>query len=293
MNKPFLKHIISLLIFGTNGLVASFISLSSYEIVFFRTLIGSALLILLFFITGGRLSFYKNKRDFTAIAVSGISMGASWMFLYEAYALLGVSVASLCYYCGAILVMVLSPLVFKERLTAPKIIGFLAAACGIMLINGYSKTSLSKWGLFCGLMSALTYCFMVMFNKKAQKITGLENSMLQLIVAFVTVGAFLLCKNGFALTVPRESMLPILVLGVINTGIGCYLYFSSIAGVSSQTVAICGYIEPASAVVFSVLFLKESISPFQILGAVLIVGGAICAENIKSFKSRNKCEINT
>lgn len=42
-----------------------------------------------------------------------------------------------------------------------------------------------------------------------------------------------------------------------------------------QTVAICGYIEPLSAVVFSMLFLKEAMLPIQMLGAVCIIGGAI------------------
>ena len=51
-------------------------------------------------------------------------MGASWMFLYEAYQQIGVSLASLLYYCGPVIVMVLSPLIFKEKLTAPKAVGF-------------------------------------------------------------------------------------------------------------------------------------------------------------------------
>ena len=45
-----------------------------------------------------------------------------------------------------------------------------------------------------------------------------------------------------------------------------------------QTVAICGYLEPLSAVVFSVIFLKETMLPIQIIGAVLIIGGAMLGE---------------
>ncbi|WP_264806901.1 hypothetical protein [Cytobacillus sp. NCCP-133] len=29
-----------------------------------------------------------------------MAMGTSWMFLYEAYAQIGVSIASIAYYCG-------------------------------------------------------------------------------------------------------------------------------------------------------------------------------------------------
>ena len=48
MNLDFFKYILALLIFGSNGIVASFIALTSYEIVFFRTMTGALFLILLF-----------------------------------------------------------------------------------------------------------------------------------------------------------------------------------------------------------------------------------------------------
>ena len=78
--------------------------------------------------------------------------------------------------------------------------------------------------------------------------------------------------------IDTQSIIPILVLGLLNTGIGCYLYFSSIGKLPVQTVAICGYLEPLSAVLFSVIFLKETMLPIQIIGAVLIIGGAMLGE---------------
>ena len=102
-------------------------------------------------------------------------MGTSWMFLYEAYTQIGVSIASLCYYCGPVIVMILSPLLFKEKLTSIKIIGFLAVVIGIFLVNGYGAVTANRFGLLCGLASAVMYAFMVIFNKKTSSITGLEN----------------------------------------------------------------------------------------------------------------------
>ena len=72
-----------------------------------------------------------------------------------------------------------------------------------------------------------------------------------------------------------------LILGLFNTGIGCYFYFSSIGKLPVQTVAICGYLEPLSAVVFSVIVLHETMLPIQILGAALIIGGAVSSELVK------------
>ncbi len=277
----FLKYLLALLMFGTNGIVASHISLSSYEIVLLRTLIGSLFLMTIFFLAGGKLSFYKYKKQSAFLAVSGIAMGASWMFLYEAYAQIGVSISSLLYYCGPVIVMTLSPLLFEEKLTLPKIIGFMAVLAGIFLVNGNISGQLDKWGIICGLMSAVMYSFMVICNKKAEGIMGLENSMLQLFVSFLIAAVFVGIKQGYVMDIQVESVLPIVILGLVNTGIGCYFYFSSIGKLSVQTVAVCGYLEPLSAVLFSAILLDERLTMLQIIGAVLIIGGAMCGELLK------------
>ena len=278
-NKAVFKYITALLLFGSNGIVASYIPLSSYEIVFTRTLIGSLFLSLVFVSLKQKVQFWGNKSHFLYLVISGAAMGASWMFLYEAYAQIGVSIATLAYYCGPVIVMVLSPLIFNEKMTVARIFGFLAVLLGMLFVNGQALLRGSfSWGLIFGILSAFTYAFMVIFNKKAVSITGLENSMLQLIISFITVAIFLGLKQGYSISLSSENLIPILFLGIVNTGIGCYFYFSSIGDLPVQTVAIGGYLEPLSALLFSAVFLGEALSFVQIVGAVLILGGAAFGE---------------
>jgi drug/metabolite transporter (DMT)-like permease len=287
----YLKYLAALLMFGMNGIVASYIALSSYEIVFTRTLIGSLLLFALYALTRQKVHLFHNHTHSLCLLVAGIAMGASWMFLYEAYQRIGVSMASLAYYCGPVFVMVLSPILFHERLTWAKIAGFLAVLVGMLCVNLQALNEVdATWGLVCGVMSAVMYAFMVVFNKKAKSITGLENSMWQLLISCMTVAVFVGLKQGFVIHIEAENWMPILILGVFNTGIGCYFYFSSIGSLPVQTVAICGYLEPLSAVVFSVLFLHERMSILQVLGAVLILGGAAFGE---LFSVRSKAPVTT
>lgn len=282
MKRSYMKYFAALLLFGFNGIVASFIDLSSYEIVLLRTFIGNVLLIALFFLTRNKLTFYQYKNDSLFLLLSGIAMGTSWMFLYEAYAQIGVSIASLCYYCGPVIVMALSPLLFREKLTASKLCGFAAVLIGIILVNGSAFDGNGNlWGIFCGLMSAVMYAAMVICNKKARRITGMENATLQLFVSFLTVFIFVLFKQGLTVHLHTEDIIPVLILGLFNTGIGCYFYFSSIGKLPVQTVAVCGYLEPLSAVVFSVIVLHETMLPIRILGAALIIGGAVSSELVK------------
>ena len=212
-------------------------------------------------------------------------MGTSWMFLYEAYQKIGVSLSSLLYYCGPVIVMILSPIIFNEKLTVPKVLGFVTVLVGIFLVNGNAVGKSNPWGLFCGAMSAVMYFFMVTLNKQSKNISGMENSVIQLAVSFLTVAVFIGIKQGFIINVPEDAWAWILILGVLNTGVGCYLYFSPLAKLPVQTVAVCGYLEPLSAVVFAALLLGEKMTVIQIIGAICIIGGAMIGELVKSKRA--------
>lgn len=279
VGTSYIKYFAALLIFGLNGIVASYIDLSSYEIVFVRTLISSLLLAVIFAAARQRVHLLENRAHALCLIASGMAMGASWMFLYEAYQRMGVGLASLAYYCGPVVVMMLSPALFREKLTWAKAAGFLAVMAGMLCANAQALSGeRTAWGLFCGLMSALMYAVMVIFNKKAGSITGLENALWQLLAAFLTVAVFVGFKQGFVVHITPEDWIPILILGLFNTGIGCYFYFSSIGKLPVQTVTICGYLEPLSAVVFSALLLGERMTAAQVAGAALILGGAAFGE---------------
>lgn len=285
--KSLIKYLSALLLFGLNGIVASNIQLSSYEIVFLRTLIGSILLLALFLLTKGKFHISTYKRDTLFIVLSGIAMGTSWMFLYEAYQQIGVSLSSLLYYCGPVIVMILSPLIFREKLTTPKMLGFLTVVIGIVLVNGNAVSGDgNSWGLICGALSAVMYFFMVTLNKQAKNIVGMENSVIQLVTSFLTVAIFVGLRQGFIINISSDDWIWILILGVVNTGVGCYLYFSPLSKLPVQTVAVCGYLEPLSAVVFAAILLGEDMTFMQIIGAICIIGGAMIGELVKPKKAK-------
>lgn len=278
----YFKYFLALLLFGLNGIVASHIALSSYEIVFTRTLIGSLFLISIFLFSKQKLQVWNNRNHLFFIVSSGVAMGTSWMFLYEAYVQIGVSLATLAYYSGPILVMILSPLLFREKVAKITLFGFFTVVVGMLCVNGQALLQgAASWGMVFGILSAIMYAFMVIFNKKAVSITGLENPMWQLVASFITVTLFLVFKQGLPIFKIDGNLIPILILGIVNTGLGCYFYFSSIGEMPVQTVAIFGYLEPLSALLFSAFLLGETMSRFQIVGAVLILGGAAFGELLR------------
>lgn len=193
MNKSFVKYFASLLIFGTNGVVASHIALSSHETVFWRSLFGSICLIAIFLLSGSKFTFMKHKKDFFFLALSGFGMGISWVALYEGYARIGVGVTTLLYYAGPVFVMVLAPFIFKEKLSLRKVMCFTVVIAGILLVNGSGEAN-DIIGIICGILAAVGYTIMVTTGKLSGGIKGLESPALQVVFAFLFCAVYHVAK---------------------------------------------------------------------------------------------------
>ena len=283
MRKPLIRYVLALLLFGSNGIVATHIFLPSAQIVLCRTFLGSSLLALILL-----LQAHHNDTEFASPAhlkealfllLGGAGLGGGWIFLFQAYTLVGVGIASLVYYIGPVLVMSVSPLLFHSHLGAKKLLGFAAVVAGTLLVMGQNASgSLNSFGLARSFMSAIMYATMVIADKKVTHIKGLENAAIQLFGAFFTALLYALITGQAAPQLELNDIAPILILGLVNTGLGCYLYFSAMNALSIQTVSVCGYLEPLSAVVLSVIALHEPMSLLQAFGAVLILSGAAFPE---------------
>jgi drug/metabolite transporter (DMT)-like permease len=74
------------------------------------------------------------------------------------------------------------------------------------------------------------------------------------------------------------TVLLLLLLGVVHTGLAYFLYFGAMGQLPAQTVAILSYLDPTVAILLSTLVLQESISLFGMLGAALVLIAALVSE---------------
>ncbi len=288
-------YLISLIIMGSNGIVASFINLSSIEIVFLRTIIGSLLLILVCILHKEKFLCLRDLRNATFLIFSGFALAGGWIFLFEAYKIIGVSISTLLYYLGPIIAMLLSPIFFKERLSFAQILGAIVVFVGIVFLNNdIAADSAKLHGIFFGFMAGILYAVMVILNKKVKNASGIENTTCQLVASFVLVFIFLMFTTGIHIKIEGSQWIPVLWIGLLNTGLSCFFYYSTITKLPMSTVAILSYLDPVSAVVLSALILKESLTPMQIIGVVLVISGAAFSQlypifsTIKLSKNKNK-----
>lgn len=270
-------YVLSMLIFGTNGYLVAHISIQSSQIVLFRTLIGGLILTVLVMLRGG-FDRYNIRSELPFLLLGGIMLGLNWVALFGAYRLLNVSLATLIYYAGPMLVLLFSPLLFHEKLTGIKIAAVLIVAVGLVFITGsIAASGLSVSGLLTAAASALFYAALIVFNKHITKTSGLQTAALELDIAFIVVLIYVLLTSGLPHP-QRADILFLMIIGLVNTGLAYVLYFSGLQKLPAQSVALISYIDPVSALVFSALLLHETMTPVQIIGAVLIIGGAILGE---------------
>ena len=287
-SKSLIFFVASMVIFGTNGLIVANISLGSAEIVLMRTFLGSLFLLAIVLVKRS-FSFADLKADLVPATMGGAALGLNWVLLFSAYRSAGVGLSTLTYYCGPIIVLALSPVLFKEKLTWNKLLAIAAVAVGMFCITGdIEPGSDVQTGILFGGGAALLYASLIVANKRVKRLSGLNCAMYELIVAFFVVLIYLLASNVKLPVIPAaEDIVWVLAIGLVNTGLAYYLYFSSLQKLPGQTVALVCYIDPLTALLVSGAFLGEKLLGVQIAGAVLILGGA-CLGELKFKKTENK-----
>ena len=139
--------------------------------------------------------------------------------------------------------------------------------------------SFSQWFLLLGMGAGLLYSVLIIATKNVRHMSGLNCAAYELFIAFIVIVIYLLASGVPLPVIPTAADLSyVLIIGFVNTGLAYYLYFSSLQALPAQTSALVSYLEPLTALIVSALFLGEKLGGVQMLGAVLILGGAFVGE---------------
>lgn len=274
-------YIISMLIFGTIGYFVRKVPLSSGEIALYRAILAAALIGLFLLSTKSKINLKSVKKEILLLLFSGVAMGFNWIFLFEAYNYTTVSVATLSYYFAPIIVMIVCPFLFKEKLTKKQIVCFVMSTVGMFLIVGVTGFSSSRdlIGVLLGLGAAILYATVILANKYIKRVEGIHRTFFQFIAAIIVLIPYVALTSGFNfVSLNFNGWINLLIVGLIHTGITYCMYFTSLKKLSGQEASILSYIDPLVAVIVSVLLLSETITLSQIIGGLLILGFSIWNE---------------
>ena len=282
--------IVAMTLFGTIGVITHFIDLPASIIVLGRGVFGSIFLLAIIYLTGSRISksdIYSNA--FTLIC-SGACLGLNWLFLFEAYKSIEISLATVCNYMTPALVILVSPIFLKQKLTLSKLGCALLALFGLVLVsNVLEGGSLGDdgYGIACGILAAVFYTAMIIFNKKLKSIGSYDRTLVQLMVAAIMLFVYCLATVDFgSMEFDTWSIVLVIILGLFQTAISFTLYFGSLAYLDAPSAVVLGYIEPVLGIFLSVVILNENLGVLGWIGAAIILGSTLLPEILAIIRSR-------
>lgn len=276
MKSARMMLIASMAVFGTLGIFVRNIPISSGKLALYRAILAAALIAVYLLVTRQKIPVKNIKREIPLLLISGVAMGINWILLFEAYNYTTVSVATLSYYFAPVIVTAVCPFLFREKLTMKQIVCFVMSTLGLVLITGIGdvgKGGTDLIGILFGLGAAVFYAAVILLNKFIKKVEGIHRTFLQFIAAIITLIPYVAVTSGIA---PDRmngiGWACLLIVGLIHTGVTYCMYFSSLKELPGQKAAILSYIDPLVAVLVSVLLLKETMTVWQVVGGILILG---------------------
>ena len=268
--------IISMLVFGTLGVFTRNISVSSGELALYRAILASLLIIVYLTATKQTIPLKGIKKEIPLLLISGIAMGFNWILLFQAYKYTTISAATLSYYFAPVIVTVVCPFLFHEKLNKKQIICFIMSTLGLILIIGVGKTGFggkNLLGIIFGLGAAVFYAIVIILNKFIKNMGGIHRTLLQFFAAIIVLVPYVALTGGMHLNeLNFTGWACLLTVGLIHTGITYCLYFSALKDLKGQQAAILSYIDPLTAVIISAVILGEHVSLQQLIGGALILG---------------------
>ena len=282
-----LNLITSMLIFGTIGIFGRYIPMPSSVIAAVRGIVGMLFLCLVVFLKKKPISKTAIKNNFLKLLLSGAAIGFNWVLLFEAYRYTTVATATLCYYFAPIFALLASSFLFKEKIGLRRVFCIITALIGMMGVSGFlphGKIPQNEIaGVLFGVGAAALYATVILFNKKIKDISPYDKTIVQLGVAGVVIAVYCLFTVEKAeLVFDIKTIVLLLVVGVVHTGFTYLMYFAALSEIPVHTSAILSYIDPVTALFISWLVLKEDVTIFSAIGAVLVLGSTLLSE--VSFK---------
>ena len=268
-----IKLLICMASFGTISLFVKNVPLASSEIALYRAIIAFLVLGIYVLITKGLSSIFDSKGQLMKIFLSGVAMGFNWILLFEAYNYTSVALSTLCYYFAPVIVVVMSSILFKERLSLKQIICFLGSTAGLVLIIGVSAGGSNDLvGVIYGLGAAILYATVLLLNKSTGDVDSITRTIIQFVSAIVVILPYVGVTNGFHLNeIGVNGMISLIIVGAFHTGILYVMLFSSVSRLRGQEVAILSYVDPLVAVLVSIVILNETVTIAQLLGGSAIL----------------------
>ncbi|MCL7745568.1 DMT family transporter [Halalkalibacter alkaliphilus] len=297
--NPYILMILVVVMYSGNILVGKFINeLSPFTIAFFRLLIAFVVLFPIGFHSAWkhRSTFLKYKKPLLLMTLTGVTFFNT--FIYGALQFTTASNVAVLETVIPALTVVLSALLLKERLQGIQWSGVLISIIGAVwvVIDGkITNFLLMNWNVGDVLMIGAIICWAIYSIVVKQYIhlfppfgsilvmTGISVFVL---LPFVLIEWFITGLPVLAAT--PSYVMSLLFMGIFPSFIALIFFNRAVASLGASQASVFLNLLPVFTMLGAYLWLGESISVMQIIGALIVILGVMLTTQVSSMQSKNE-----
>ena len=276
--KGLVYIIIAALLWSSSGLFIKVLTLTAFQISFFRFLVAACTILIILRYRERKPEFYLRWTD----AVCTLCYALTVILFVIATKLTTAANAIFLQFTAPIYLVFLEPWVFKRALRSMDLFAVLACMGGMALFFG---GHLELGGLIGNLLAILSGMCLATFSiilKWKRVANPFEDPISAIILGNVTVG--LLCLPFvFPVSVTLGQSISLIYLGVFQLGISFMLFTAGQRYVSATAAAITSMLEAVFNPVWVFLGMGEQPSPFAMVGAMVVMG-VILSYNLRGTR---------
>jgi len=256
--------LLAIFLWSSLGVVVRLSGVAIHILIFYSLLVALPLQGLVLF-TNYRREIPEFKKLKYPLMLGSILLLNTSSFFY-AFKHTTIANAVFTHYTAPVIVAFLAPFFLKEKITLKTVIAIFIASTGLwIMLNGFALQEEHTKGILAGLFSGITYAVLIILARVyAQNLNPI-------VLTFFSNIAILIMLVPFVREIPLNAIYSFLVMGIIHSTIAPILYYKGLQQVTATRAAIFGYLEPAGAIVFAMLFLNEFPSVNSIIGGILII----------------------
>lgn len=246
---------------------------NSYMVALGRFFFGS---IMLFVVNLIKKQLKIGKEALLTILKLSIAYTLTPLFLYSSYSYIDSGLATTLHFTYPLSVLLISALIFKEKINKKQLFFILLCFLGIILC--YSpKANASIFGMLIALLSGLSFATYtaLLGRSKLKEIPILTMTFYLALFATIEIFIVTLLLNKFSFQVGSQAYISNLILAFVSTFIGLTLFQKGVFLCGSVKASLFSTFEPITGIVIGVIFLNESIGIKTIIGIILILTSTI------------------
>ncbi|MCQ2079370.1 MAG: DMT family transporter [archaeon] len=287
--RAVLCALVGAVMFGFLGIFTRYLhvdkGVASFDVATLRLLLATVALLLVLVIVE-RAELRVHPRDLPFFILFGVFKFLSDGTLFFAMGQINISLATLLQMTAPYYVMILSLFLFRERITAQRLIAVMMTFVGCMLVTGVliGESRLDLLGVVSALLSGLFYALYLLGGRVGTRRGYHPVTLLFYYFLFGTVSAMLFTAltsdlPGTLVRLAEPDVLgAALFLGVGLTLIPYYLYAYATANASTTLVSMVSVVELVVATLVGYVFFDEVLSALNILGISLVLGSIVVAD---------------